>query len=82
MLKGSGAVALAEDGFEDVVAADAGQTVGGEVEGGVATKDGECLTAGGIDHGAHVDGFAKVVGQGGTGGFPKVVVAFATGHIG
>ena len=74
--------ALANLGLKDIVAADAGQTVGREIKCRVATQDGERLTTGGVDYRTHIDGLAEVVCQRGTLNLPEVVVALATRHIG
>ena len=77
-----GADAFANLGLEEVVTADAGETVGREVHRGVATEDRESLTARCVDRSSHIDGLAKIVGKGRTSGLPDIIVALSTGHVG
>ena len=79
---GFGADTLANLGLEKVIATDAGETVGREIHDRVARKDGESFTSRSVDGGTQVDGFAKILGKGGTGRFPNIVVTLSAGHIG
>ena len=82
VLRGGPLAAWVEVGEEEVLSADAGVAVGGEVEEGVVAEQGEDFFAWGVDDGGEVGGAAEVVGDGLAGGAPEVIAAESAGEVG